>query len=326
MSGGKVLELDISQDTLDSLDPNEWYVDSYHVRGEKKYAEIRQRLYTPGKSGDLPYQPRPTQLNSDGFATVIVCSDHQAPYHDQKLHEAFCQYVEGAKPDILVVLGDLIDFQPLSRFVDNPRMSTTVQSGIDSAYRILQDYRIAAPLATIHYLPGNHEERLQTMILSKVPSLTGVTKALQSKGFPAMSVQELLRLSELDIHWEADRLGDWPQTQLHLSKFLTLTHGWLAKKNSGASALAMMEHLSRSVIVGHTHRQGIVFKTTHDTSGSISVHTGVEVGTMCKVKGGLGYAVNPNWQNGFCTFTLYRDGRFSTPQLVSYINGRLYLP
>ena len=175
----------------------------------------------------------------------------------------------------------------------------------------MEDYLASLPAgAQFLYLDGNHEQRFPNYILKNAPELYG-----------SLSLPDLLHLPNYGIQWV---LGGWPQSQLQLTHKLTATHGWIVRKSSGASALATLEHLSRSVIVGHTHRMGMVFRTQHGPRNKVSIHTGVEIGTMCTISGGLGYAVEPNWQNGFCTLTIYRDGTFSTPRLISYSNGRLY--
>lgn len=253
----------------------------------------------------------PTNVDSQ---TVVLCSDHQVPYHDKTLHKLFCQTLADNPPDILVVLGDLIDLPSISRFADNPDQITTVEENLSATYNVLADYRAnAGSAAQIFYLPGNHEERLSKYIIKNAPALWGT-----------LTLPSLLKLEKLEIQWVSNSFGDWPHAQLQLTKSLTATHGWIVRKNSGASALTTLEHLARSVIMGHTHRMGMVFRTQHGSNGKVSVHTGVEIGTMCNIVGGLGYAIEPNWQNGFCTLTIYRDGTFSTPRLISYIRGRLY--
>ena len=247
---------------------------------------------------------------------VLLCSDHQIPFHDKGLHKAACTFIGKYWPDIIVVLGDFIDLPSISRFSDPPDPTANIRNTIKVARSVLDDYLFALPVIqrkpTLYYLPGNHEQRFPNYILKNAPELQG-----------ELSIPELLKLDLWDgvIQWV---LGDWPQSQLQLTPKLTATHGWIVRKSSGASALATLEHLSRSVIVGHTHRMGMVFRTQHGPRNKVSIHTGVEIGTMCTISGGLGYAVEPNWQNGFCTLTIYRDGTFSTPRLISYSNGRLY--
>ena len=65
-----------------------------------------------------------------------------------------------------------------------------------------------------------------------------------------------------------------------------------------------------------------VFLTKHDIDGNTETLTGVECGTMAKIKQGLGYSVAPDWQAGFATATLFDDGKFNI-DLAKFINGNL---
>jgi hypothetical protein len=87
-------------------------------------------------------------------------------------------------------------------------------------------------------------------------------------------------------------------------------HGWIAKKGSGTSALATLNHLGHSVMVGHTHRQSLVYHTVTDIDGQTSTLVAAETGTMAIVEGGLGFTVSPDWQRGFCTVATWPDGQF----------------
>jgi hypothetical protein len=154
--------------------------------------------------------------------------------------------------------------------------------------------------------------------------LYGVRRAAledQEEEDAVLSVQHLLRLDELGIDF-IDPKGPYDQAQVKLSKYLGVRHGWLTKKGAGQSALATLEHLGYSVVVGHTHRQSLVHKTTHDIDGNPTTLMGAEAGCMCIIRDGLGYAVNPDWQNGFATATIWPDGTFKI-DLATYFDGVL---
>ena len=75
-------------------------------------------------------------------------------------------------------------------------------------------------------------------------------------------------------------------------------------------------------MIGHTHRQSVVFHTAHDIDGEPSVLLGCEAGTMARIRGGLGYTPNPDWQQGFATAHLHEDGLFAL-DLAVFVNGSL---
>ena len=255
---------------------------------------------------------------------VVLVGDQQAPYHDKGLHEIFCQFLDDYDPDEGVLIGDTIDFPDISRHPNNPEKDCTVQDCIDSGYTILRQYREAAPDIEWMKLAGNHDERLRRYQIDKVERLYRLRRAQvpgEEPELPALDVGHLMRLDELDIQYIRPE-GDYEHTQVNLSAHLAARHGWIARKGSGTSALATLEQLGYSIVVGHTHRQSLVHKTRHDINGDTSTLAACETGCMCRIDG-LGYTVAPDWQNGFATAEIWDDGTFKL-DLATYVNGTLY--
>jgi hypothetical protein len=257
--------------------------------------------------------------------TVVVVSDQQAPFHDKALHSTFLRWLDVVKPDQGVVLGDLMDLPDVSRHRWKPEWSASVQDCLDSAYTILRDYRESSSQTSWSLLAGNHDDRLRNALIDNLRDLYGLRKGKsdsESLLEPVLSLEHLLRLDELGIRY-VDPEGSYDHGQLELSPSLAARHGWIARKGSGASARASLEQLGYSVLVGHTHRQGQVAKTSYSMDGEPSTHVAAEIGAMCDVRGGLGYAVSPDWQQGFCTVSLWPDGAFNI-DLARVNDGALY--
>jgi hypothetical protein len=254
---------------------------------------------------------------------VVFAGDQQAPFHDATLHELFCQWLETNQPGEGILIGDTVDFPDISRHRYNPERTATVQQCVNAGYTVLKDYRDAALHTDWTLLPGNHDERIRNTLIDWSVELYGVTKA-QVEGDeqepPVLSVESLLRLNELAIRYE-DPNGQYDQAQVNLSEYLAARHGWLAVKGSGASALKTLEHLGYSIVVGHTHRQSVVYQTKHNINGKPTTLVGVETGCMCSIDG-LGYSVAPDWQQGFATATIWPDGVFKI-DLATYFDGTL---
>lgn len=331
------------------LDPSEWEVTSLKVNqydamtsdkaeGDNRIVTMRQlvvhckRLVSPNwvvparVPGDYI---KPTKLiihdATKPVRRVVFVGDQQAPYQDPHLHQLFCEWLEHNKPDEGVLIGDTVDFPDISRHPDNEVWHRSAQECLDSAYVLLRDYVQSNEDTTWTKLIGNHDERVRTRLLNFQTRLVGLRPAAapdEEKLRPVWHISNLLRLDELGIT-VIDPLGNYDQAQLKLSKHLAARHGWIAKKGSGASALATLEHLGFSIVVGHTHRQSIVHKTTHDIDGQPSTLAAVETGCMCRIQDGLGYAVAPDWQNGFATATIWPDGKFKL-ELATYVNDGLY--
>lgn len=310
------------------LDPTEWLVDKVQVKssGTPRLTIELHRIWLK-RANPPPHMSWFLRTSPPVTGHVAVLSDHQAPMHDAKLHDLACDYLRSLRPSIIVVNGDLIDLPTVSKYRVDPFKTPSVQECVDAGYAILRDYRMACPGAVMYMLPGNHEQRLQNILLDKIPALHMVRPGQTYDIPPPLSVPNLLRLDELKIEWATSTFGpEWPHAELVLSKHLSVMHGWIARKGSGASALGTLEALQRSIIVGHTHRSAIVLKRLNGSGpDDYKVLCAVEAGTMCYIPGGLGHTVAPNWQNSFAQIKLYDDGTFHAG-LVPYVDGRLYTP
>lgn len=264
--------------------------------------------------------PKRQPQQSGSSKLIVVTGDQQAPFHDERLHELFCIWLEENEPDQLVALGDKVDFPDISRHRLDPENTATVNECIQVGYNIFRDYRTAAPNTEMDFMPGNHDERIRNILLDKpsVQPLYGVKQADtdEGEGSAVLTLPHLLRLDELGINYH-DPLGAYDLAQINLSDKLAVRHGWIARQGSGVSALATLEHLGYSVIVGHTHRQSIVYKTTHDIDGQPTTLTAAEAGCMCRINQQTisgrkwpNFTVMPDWVQGFSTVTVHDDGTF----------------
>lgn len=248
---------------------------------------------------------------------IVVLPDQQCPYQDPALHQLVCDWLKDEKPAEVILSGDLTDFPTLSRFAPTFGYTHTALEVLESSKDVLDDYARAAPKARRRLIPGNHEERWMKYIWKGVPELA----EMFDKSLP-----EALELDTLGYEWVGSphaRGPAYPHAMAILSPHIAVAHGWIARKASGSSALATLEHLGHSIVVGHTHRQAVVGHTYHQIDGSLRVLRAVEAGTLAIVRGGLGYAVAPNWTPGFVTVWLHEDGTFNL-NLATYVNGTLF--
>lgn len=256
----------------------------------------------------------------DSPKPLLVCfiSDQQGSYHDPLLHQLTCEWMAHNHPDVLICGGDGVDFPALTRHGRNLDHEVTVQSCIDTMYRLARDYVSAAgeTCRTKIYLEGNHEAHLQRAITDRLPQVYGLARAEGSLG--VLSLPNLLRLDELGM----DYIGNWPHGAFTMPYWdMMWRHGWLASGKSGASALATAEKLGCSVCVGHTHRRSVTY-VAHQRPSSRDEYVAQESGTMATIQGGLGYDASPNWQNGFATAWLFPGGGISADN-AKYSNGQL---
>lgn len=269
-----------------------------------------------------PDVTKPGKLREDGELVVLV-GDQQAPYHDQNLHRLFLSWLTENEPERGILMGDTVDLPDISRHPQNPEHDVPVQDCINAGYQVLKDY-VQSSLSTKWVkLMGNHDERIRARLVNYMTGLYGLRIADEPGQDPepsVFSIEHLMRLKALGIDY-IDPQGPYAHAQYKLSKHLAARHGWIAKKGSGASALGTLEHLGYSVVVGHTHRQGLVHQTKHDIDGTTATLAAAETGCMCRFD--LGYTVAPDWQQGFATAMIYPDGTFKL-DLATYVNDVLY--
>jgi hypothetical protein len=310
------------------IDPDEWQVPGFTVNewdgpgpeGQvQSYQQLkiqctRKRPESLLEAARVPgdYIAPKKFKTSDSERLVVFVGDQQAPFHDRKLHSAFLAFLEDQEPHLGVSMGDTVDFPDISRHRLDPENTASVQECVNSGYALLRDYVQASEETEWVKIPGNHDERIRNFMIDNAMEFYGLKRAeLEGqKESSVFSVEHLLRLDELGVNF-LEPEGSYEHVQYNVSPYLAARHGWIARKGSGASALATLGHLGYSVVVGHTHRQSRVHKTDHDIDGKPSTLTAVETGCMCRIEGGLSYAVAPDWQNGFATATIWPDGKFN---------------
>ena len=316
------------------LDPDEWEVVGMKVNewetttagdeGEPVTSLNRQtRMHlTPRKTsiraarpdGWKPPKPRPSRKTCE--TDTMLIGDHQAPFHDRAMHGAVVNYLADVAPRRVVILGDLLDLPSVSKYTKKPLFHAATNECIDAAYKIICDYRSASPDSELFFLHGNHEQRLLNMLLRDFQEAAEIRRAEDDR--PALSLDYLMRFDELGI----TSLSNYPHDVLKLSENTAVRHGDKSRGGSGATGRAETQSRRYNIFVGHNHKQSITEHTAHDIDGDVTVTYGIEVGCSCEVKGGLGYAVEPDWQQGAATATFDKDGTM-TPELVSWTDGKL---
>ncbi len=106
--------------------------------------------------------------------THFVMADHHIPFTDWRAVEVAHKICRAAKPDVIHLLGDVLDFATLSRFRDSERYEHTVQDEIDEAVDYLQRLNREFKSAEIVYHMGNHDRRLAHYLWSDGKKIKGL--------------------------------------------------------------------------------------------------------------------------------------------------------
>jgi hypothetical protein len=253
--------------------------------------------------------------------TYVILPDQQIPWHDRELHQVVLRFLDDIHPHGIILSGDITDKPQFSlKYPWNHRMVADPVSSVRhhqrTAREVLRDYVAAADSVDNWVIPGNHDERFLSYVASKAPLLHAIE---DESGRPLISLDSYLDAtnSGYQIATDPSGMAGYPAAHVVLGKHIAIYHGWLlGNGKAGASAVAHLEYLQHSVVVGHTHRLAKVHRTLHTVSGDVVVLVGVEAGTLALVKGGLGHTVKPNWQQGLAVVTIFGDGTFTADTAV----------
>ncbi len=240
----------------------------------------------------------------DGVRRWVVLSDVHVPFEDAWLLGGVLGWMGTQVLDGVILNGDILDCEKISRFFSlNPvafedevvRCASWVDRVEVAARRRNDDVEL-------HWHDGNHEARVERWLADRGPEIAGLT---DKHGDAKISVPSLLGLR--DRGW---RYRTYHQT-FELVPGLFVEHGDKVSKHSAYTAKNIQFDKGASVVVGHTHRQGLFCKS--DRNG---VHRALEGGCLCIVNPSYITEKSANWQQGFVVIDLFPDGSWM-PQLVS---------
>jgi hypothetical protein len=219
--------------------------------------------------------------------TIVAGGDHQYPFHDPRAVKLFERYIGDTQPDVVVLLGDVLDFWQLTtKFLRKGADPKVLLDEIKLASNHIKRIRKLAPHAEIIYIEGNHEARLRNYILECAPALEPFTNG-------PLHLSSLLGMGPDDGVTFVEPYGEvWEYDSLYFK------HGDLASRFSAAAELALE---GGSGVSGHAHRLQIACRT--DRSGP---HIWASLPALCNITGpnrppGVYAGTNRvlNWQQGF---------------------------
>lgn len=256
------------------------------------------------------------------------------PFHDRKAIAVGMEIARDIEPNLIINLGDLLDFPMFGRYDQEPGFQITTQATLDEAHNDLAEQTEIADLVV--EFEGNHDKRLQNYIQKNAMAAFGLTRANAPDEWPVLSVQNLLRLDELGIKY----VDGYPNGQYYINERLRCEHGVkVAPRGKIAAKIVADENVS--VITGHNHRVESVYRTVSTRQGKRTV-VGMTLGCLCRddgavpsAKTGLDAFGNPvlgqmDWQQAVGVVEYVEgDGPFNiTPVLIhngtALLDGKLY--
>lgn len=247
------------------------------------------------------------------------------PFHDEIAIAAFLAVVRSTRPELVVFLGDCLDFAAQSRFVQEPSWALTTQDAINRFHELLCQVRALVPEARIVVLEGNHDLRLPKAIMVNAAASFGLQRANLPASWPVLTVPHLCRFDDLNVEY----VPGYPSGEFWINDNLVAIHGHKVR-SAGSTASAVIDDERVSTIFGHVHRIELMHKTRRVKDGCKQSFA-ASPGCLCRidgavpgVKGGIDMLGRPitsfeNWQQGMAVVTFEEgNGRFDLELVPIY--------
>jgi hypothetical protein len=226
---------------------------------------------------------------------IVVISDLQVPYHDERAVRNVAAFIRRFKPDQVITIGDEIDLPQISRWTEGTPgwFEQSLGTDRDATVEILWDLQVT------DMIRSNHTDRLYNVIMKKIPAFLAL---------PELKFEKFMKLDTLGIKFHRKPLEfapDW-----------IAIHGdeGSVKPTPGLTALDAARKHGKSVVCGHTHRAGQSAFT--EASGGVlgRVLRGVEVGNLMQFSKAGYMKGTGNWQQAFAVF--YVDKKTVTNTII----------
>lgn len=240
---------------------------------------------------------------------IVIISDTQIPYHARKATDAVIRFIGEYQPDEVVHIGDLMDYPQPSRWSKGSaeEFEGSVFADSDQAKRLFLEPLRAVYDGPVGVLEGNHDERPRVYLARYAP-------ALAESG--AFHFEKMLDFDSFGI--------------TKLPTFYDVAPGWIAThghkggirltQKAGQTAQNAADRFQKSVVMGHTHRLGLLPRT-YGYDGNIQTLWGMEVGNLMDMKqAGYLKGATANWQQGFGLLT--QDGQHVRADTIPISDGK----
>ena len=251
--------------------------------------------------------------------TTLVLPDVQYPYHSPLMFTKILRVIEDVKPDAVLSIGDAIDLPQVSRWSKGNagEYAPTLQKHISGFVSdVLRPLRAAAPEASVTWLEGNHDVRIQDFLKQYAYPLTTLH---------ALSMESLFELDSLGIKYERGPLRVATNTlAIHGHE----PGGYSAQPQAWDLKFLRRYGTDKNVLFGHTH-QPFITSSAYGYAGKVKPRWVMNVGSIMNpehahyMKDG-----SVSWTQSFAL--LRDDGKRCFPELITanagffYVNGRRY--
>lgn len=270
----------------------------------------------------IPLTPKSLPEPTEAFIRVVIPDTHGSIINEGAA-KAFLADFKALNPAEIIMLGDHIDCGGfLAEHHTLGYVAETTYSFSDdaeAANRFLDAVQENAPNASIHYLSGNHEERIERWCIDTVMKTGKGTRKDVEMLLSCFAVEHVLSLKERGIshyktsqHYEGCEI---PGTIRRGQCFFT--HGTRIVKSAAKETLA---DFGSNVVFGHTHRIQSYQSSTVKEGGICAWN----IGCLCEKQPLWANRRLTGWAHGYGVQFVQGNGDF-LHQTVPIINGRSFL-
>jgi hypothetical protein len=231
----------------------------------------------------------------------VIVPDMQIPHHDEGFVNGIISFIHDLNPTGVVFIGDNVDCTAPASWnkATAEEFAGTLQNEFDVWDDVAEELRNSySGWVGVHF--GNHEKRIRSYIKTKAPAFNSLRE---------LQLENLMSLERYDFEGLPDHYDIAPGWVTHHGDYCSLSD------IAGRTASNYSSKIGKSVIIGHTHRAGVI-PESYGHDGVWYPRYGMEVGhAMDTHKAGYTNGV-ANWQKAFGILDVYNDGEFIQPRLV----------
>ena len=225
------------------------------------------------------------------FKNWLLLSDLHVPYHSIRALTEALDYGTGKGVDAIMLNGDAMDCYQLSKFNPDPR-KRSVKDELEAMRELLG---VLGNIAPVFYKLGNHEERLERLLIVKAPMFLGCAE---------FEIETLLRCGEKNVTVIKD------QRIVYIGR-LPVLHGHEVRLANVVvnPARSLFLKTKKTAICGHLHRTSQHNETALDgklISTWSTGHLGEEHPEYARING---------WNHGCARVEVDNDGNFEVINL-----------
>ena len=231
---------------------------------------------------------------------VMMSSDQQIPYHDQRMVDLWFKVMKSFKPQHVIYAGDWSDNRSISRWEHGGRLELINQlTTLDPKAEDVVDEYLASEKPTREFFEQTRKIAKDAYVLCANGNhdRTRIKKYFDKPIYEG-AVEEKLTNEGV---WGFDNLGfdyiEYEDRPKHFVGDFYVHHGVALSEHAGESVRKDTEKFGVSVIRGHSHRMSMTHRDFPLLNKTI---TGVELGHMMDVDSvGASYDNIHNWRGGF---------------------------